>query len=109
MDNLNAQKIQSKKPIIITVVGSILGLFVIWNLFFRTPAVDPVIQKVTLSTSNVVHPLLTTHLQAIVVLKGDTSVTGTVTFEQTTRTGPVKIYGQVKNLDPLSKRSFHIQ
>ncbi|KAF9242542.1 superoxide dismutase [Melanogaster broomeanus] len=44
----------------------------------------------------------------MVVLEGDSSVTGTVTFEQLTKGGPVTISGEIQNLSPSSKRGFHI-
>lgn len=47
--------------------------------------------------------------QAVAVLKGDSPVTGTITFEQSSKNGPVKVTGEVNNLDPFSKRGFHIQ
>jgi len=90
MDTYSSQKMQSKRPLIITVLASIVGILVVWNLFFRTPLDIPLVQK------------------AVVVLKGDSPVTGTITFEQTTRTGPVKVTGELQNLDPLSQRGFHI-
>jgi len=82
-------KQKSKRPLVITVCAAVVGLFVLWTLFFKSTRDD------------VVH-------KAIVVLKGDSPVTGTVTFEQTTKTGPVKVTGEVRNLDPQSKRGFHI-
>jgi len=79
---------KSKRPLFISVCAAVVGLFVLWTLFFK-PA-DSVVQK------------------AIVVLKGGSPVVGTVTFEQTTKTGAVKVTGEVRNLDPQSKRGFHI-
>ncbi|KAG1822774.1 superoxide dismutase, partial [Suillus subaureus] len=46
--------------------------------------------------------------QATVVLKGDSPVTGTITFEQSSADGPVKVSGEIENLDPSSLRGFHI-
>ncbi|KAF8627494.1 hypothetical protein AX17_006305 [Amanita inopinata Kibby_2008] len=46
--------------------------------------------------------------RAIVVLKGDSLVTGTVTFEQRSSNGPVSVTGHLKNLDPRALRGFHI-
>lgn len=46
--------------------------------------------------------------KAVVVLKGDSPVTGTITFEQSSADGPVKVSGEIKNLDPSSQRGFHI-
>lgn len=58
------------------------------------------------------HPyrcVLQIHVQAVVVLKGDSSVSGTVTFEQSTASGEVTVKGDLKGLDPSSSRGFHIQ
>ncbi|EGN98241.1 hypothetical protein SERLA73DRAFT_55573 [Serpula lacrymans var. lacrymans S7.3] len=46
--------------------------------------------------------------QAIVVLKGDSPVTGSVVFEQSIKDGPVTVSGTISNLDPSSKRGFHV-
>ncbi|KAG2757974.1 hypothetical protein P692DRAFT_20824098, partial [Suillus brevipes Sb2] len=46
--------------------------------------------------------------KAVVVLKGDSPVTGTITFEQSSADGPVKVSGELKNLDPSSQRGFHV-
>jgi len=89
MDAYNSPKAQSKRPVIITTLAFVVGLFVFWNLFFASHQ-QAIVQK------------------AVVVLKGDSPVTGAVMFEQTTKTGPVKVTGELKNLDPLSKRGFHI-
>lgn len=43
------------------------------------------------------------------MLKGDSGVSGTVTFEQSAKGGPVTVSGELKNLDPSAKRGFHIQ
>ncbi|KAJ7134689.1 Cu/Zn superoxide dismutase [Mycena epipterygia] len=61
-------------------------LFLIWTSFART------------------EPALVT--KAVVVLKGDSKVTGTVTFEQ--KNGVTTVTGDLKNLDPLASRGFHI-
>ncbi|KAJ6477371.1 superoxide dismutase [Mycena vitilis] len=50
-------------------------------------------------------PVLVT--KAVVVLKGDSKATGTVTFEQS-KTGVTTVTGELRNLDPLSSRGFHI-
>jgi Cu-Zn family superoxide dismutase len=50
--------------------------------------------------------------QAIAILKhpnGDTPVEGYIEFQQTDAKGPVSIRGTITNLDPDSKRGFHIQ
>lgn len=48
-------------------------------------------------------------LQAVTVLRGDSDVSGTVTFHQSSPVGPVTISGELKNLEPLKKQGFHIQ
>jgi len=45
--------------------------------------------------------------KAVVVLKGDSQATGTVTFEQQNN-GVVTVTGELRNLDPLASRGFHI-
>ncbi|KAN0087570.1 Superoxide dismutase, copper/zinc binding domain containing protein [Tylopilus felleus] len=80
---------KSNKPIYITAVVTAAVLFVLYQLFFRGPEIEHV-QK------------------AVVVLKGNSPVTGKVTFEQSTRDGPVTISGTIRNLDPSSLRGFHV-
>ncbi|KAF8918993.1 superoxide dismutase [Mucidula mucida] len=46
--------------------------------------------------------------KAKVVLSGDSSVHGTVIFEQADSKGPVTVSGELTGLDPLSARGFHI-
>lgn len=43
------------------------------------------------------------------MLKGDSLVSGTVTFEQSTKDGPVTVSGTIENLDPSVLRGFHVQ
>jgi hypothetical protein len=47
--------------------------------------------------------------QAVAVLSGDSNVRGVVNFKQFSKNGPVTVTGELKNLDPLAKRGFHIQ
>jgi len=49
-------------------------------------------------------PLVT---KAVVVLKGESQATGTVTFEQL-KNGVTTVTGELRNLDPLASRGFHI-
>ncbi|KAG1872506.1 superoxide dismutase, partial [Suillus subalutaceus] len=72
---------QSKKPIFFTAAITAAVLFFGYNLALQASEVA-IVQK------------------AIVVLKGDSPVTGTITFEQSSADGP--------NLDPSSLRGFHI-
>ncbi|KJA17996.1 hypothetical protein HYPSUDRAFT_45719 [Hypholoma sublateritium FD-334 SS-4] len=46
--------------------------------------------------------------KAVVVLQGDSPVSGTVTFEQTAPGKPVKVTGNIKGLDPNASRGFHV-
>ncbi|KAI0304280.1 superoxide dismutase [Multifurca ochricompacta] len=46
--------------------------------------------------------------KAVAVFSGDSAVTGTVVFEQSSASAPVIITGDLKSLDPLSSRGFHI-
>ncbi|KAF9221017.1 hypothetical protein BS17DRAFT_786373 [Gyrodon lividus] len=89
MDLYGEKKSNSKRPLYLTAALTALAIFASYTLFFKEPEVVPV-QK------------------AAVVLKGDSLVTGTVTFEQFTKGGPVTISGDIRNLDPSSKRGFHI-
>ncbi|TFY76042.1 hypothetical protein EWM64_g7970 [Hericium alpestre] len=50
----------------------------------------------------------TVHKQAVVVLSGDSSVSGTVTFEQASKSGPVTVIGDLRGLDASAERGFHI-
>jgi len=64
-----------------------LTLYLFWTSFLKT------------------QPVLVT--KAVVVLKGDSKATGTVTFEQSSN-GVTTITGELQNLDPLASRGFHI-
>ncbi|KAH0832058.1 superoxide dismutase [Lanmaoa asiatica] len=80
---------KSNKPIILTGVLTAAAIFVLYHLFSKGSEVEQVRKAVT-------------------ALKGSSSVYGTVTFEQSTRDGPVIVSGTVQNLDPSSFRGFHI-
>ncbi|KAH7885330.1 superoxide dismutase [Phlebopus sp. FC_14] len=80
---------RSKRPIFFTAVLVALAVFFTYSLFFGGPE-TVLIQK------------------AVVVLKGDSPVIGSVVFEQSSKDGPVTITGKIENLDPSSKRGFHI-
>ncbi|ORY26870.1 superoxide dismutase Cu-Zn [Naematelia encephala] len=45
---------------------------------------------------------------AVAVLKGDSSVQGTIKFEQEAAGAPVTVTGEIKNLDPSAERGFHV-
>jgi len=46
--------------------------------------------------------------KAVVVLKGDSQVSGTVTLEQASRNSPVKITGKIQNLSKNALHGFHV-
>ncbi|KAF8835643.1 hypothetical protein BDN67DRAFT_992386 [Paxillus ammoniavirescens] len=89
MDPYAEKKSNSKRPLFFTAALTAVAIFASYNLFFKEPQVV-LVQK------------------AVVVLKGDSPVTGTVTFVQSAKGGPVTISGELQNLDPSSKRGFHI-
>jgi len=47
-------------------------------------------------------------VKAVAVLRGDSPVKGVITFEQESESAPVKITGEIFNLDPNAARGFHI-
>ncbi|KIM43404.1 hypothetical protein M413DRAFT_18437 [Hebeloma cylindrosporum] len=47
-------------------------------------------------------------MQAVVILRGDSSVSGTVTFEQPTSGGRVKVSGKLTGFPPNSLHGFHV-
>ncbi|KAH8114726.1 superoxide dismutase [Phellopilus nigrolimitatus] len=76
-----------------TVISLVAVLLVLWRLFVHTePSPEPAFLV----------------KQAVVVLSGDSDVTGTVYFTQVGASAPVTISGEIKNLDPSAKRGFHI-
>ncbi|KAG2129485.1 superoxide dismutase [Suillus clintonianus] len=78
-----------RKPIFFIAAITAAVVFLGYTWFFK-PSAAPIVQK------------------AVVVLKGDSPVAGTITFEQSSADGPVKISGEINNLDPSSQRGFHI-
>lgn len=48
-------------------------------------------------------------VSAVAVLRGDSNVKGTITFEQEAEGSPVKITGTVEGMDANADRGFHIQ
>ncbi|KAG1745992.1 superoxide dismutase [Suillus paluster] len=80
---------KSRKPIFFIAAITAAVVFFVYSWFFK-PAEVVIVQK------------------AVVVLKGDSPVTGTITFEQSSVDGPVTISGEIRNLDPSSQRGFHI-
>ncbi|WVN90898.1 superoxide dismutase [Cu-Zn] [Cryptococcus depauperatus CBS 7841] len=47
-------------------------------------------------------------VKAVAVLKGDSPVTGVITFTQEKDGAPVTVSGDIKNLDPSAERGFHV-
>ncbi|KAG9315774.1 superoxide dismutase [Chiua virens] len=80
----------STRQILLAVVLTVAAVFVLYQLVLRGPASE--VEQVQ---------------KAVVVLKGST-VSGTVTFKQTTKDGPVTVSGTIQNLDSSSLRGFHI-
>ncbi|KAH9943839.1 superoxide dismutase [Amylocystis lapponica] len=83
---------QSRQPIVLTALGTLAAAFVLWAAFLR-PASVPALPIVT---------------KAVVVLRGDSAASGTVTFAQAAPTAAVAITGELAGLDPLALRGFHI-
>ncbi|KAL7420592.1 SOD-1 superoxide dismutase (Cu-Zn) [Cryptotrichosporon argae] len=47
-------------------------------------------------------------VKAVAVLKGDSSVSGVITFTQEKEGAPVTVSGEIKNLDASAERGFHV-
>ncbi|KAG1808991.1 superoxide dismutase [Suillus variegatus] len=80
---------QSRKPVFFIAAITVAVLFFGYTWLFK-PSKTAIVQK------------------AVVVLKGDSPVAGTITFEQSSADGPVKVSGEITNLDPSSQRGFHV-
>ncbi|OAX42858.1 hypothetical protein K503DRAFT_796817 [Rhizopogon vinicolor AM-OR11-026] len=80
---------KSRRPIFFIAAIAAVTLFFVYSWLFKSSEAA-IVQK------------------AVVVLKGDSPVTGTITFEQSSADGPVKVSGEIKNLDPSSLRGFHV-
>jgi len=89
MDSGYRTQAQSKRPLVITAVSVLVGLLLFWRVFLRAEDV----------------PLVT---KAVAHISGDSPVTGTITFTQSSKSGPVTVEGTVKGLDPLALRGFHV-
>ncbi|THH05503.1 hypothetical protein EW145_g4745 [Phellinidium pouzarii] len=76
-----------------TVIALGAVLLVLWRFFVYTEA-----------------PLEPAFLvkKAVVVLSGDSGVTGTVYFTQTATSGPVTVSGEIRNLGANAKKGFHV-
>ncbi|KAF8550055.1 hypothetical protein OG21DRAFT_1420317 [Imleria badia] len=72
---------KSNRPIFIAAVSTAAVIFVLYQLFLKGAEVEHI-------------------LKAVVVLKGSAPVAGEVTFEQSTKDGPVTVSGTIQNLDP---------
>ncbi|KDQ62306.1 hypothetical protein JAAARDRAFT_189645 [Jaapia argillacea MUCL 33604] len=86
---VNTRPSNNSRSIIITGLAVFFSTVFLWNVFLK-PVESPLVTK------------------AVVVLSGDSAVTGTVTFTQSSKGGPVSVKGEISNLDPLEKRGFHI-
>jgi len=47
-------------------------------------------------------------VKAVAILRGDSPVKGVITFEQESESAPVKISGEIFNMDASAERGFHI-
>lgn len=96
---------QKKKPLYLTAAAIILVIFVFWTLFVKeyvpsyTTKVPPRLPSANLLTLS----------QAVAVLVGDSDVSGSVTFTQSSKRGTVTITGKITNLPSSVDRGFHIQ
>ncbi|KDR82890.1 hypothetical protein GALMADRAFT_238526 [Galerina marginata CBS 339.88] len=92
MDSYNKAPIKQKssvRPILVlTLTAFFVSVFVLYNKLF--------IQGSPIQSTS-----------AVVVLRGDSSVTGTVTFRQRSK-GPVTISGKIQGLSPNALRGFHV-
>ncbi|TEB39879.1 hypothetical protein FA13DRAFT_34479 [Coprinellus micaceus] len=80
---------KGQRPLFLSLIAFATSFLVVYALFFRDES-TPVTHK------------------AAVLLRGDSSVSGAVYFEQASRNGPVTVTGKLKGLDPGSPRGFHI-
>ncbi|KAI5121085.1 hypothetical protein M0805_008598 [Coniferiporia weirii] len=88
-----AQLSKTTRTTTCTVLSLAVVLLVLWRLFVNSdsPPEPAFLVK-----------------KAVVVLSGDSDVTGTVYFSQAGASAPVLVSGEIKNLDPNAKRGFHI-
>ena len=89
-------------------------IFVYRTLFYSEPVPEsktPIIVKNVGARcrSVLIESSLFPYLKAVVVLSGDSDVTGTVRFSQAHALGPVTISGEVKGLKQSAKHGFHVQ
>ncbi|EIN12873.1 hypothetical protein PUNSTDRAFT_97816 [Punctularia strigosozonata HHB-11173 SS5] len=92
MDYRSQHQQKSARSVVYASVAGFVLVFLLWNAYFRPVVVTPTGPVVT---------------KAVAVLNGNT-VKGTVTFSQSSPTGPVKITGKVTGLDQNAKRGFHV-
>ena len=81
---------KGQRPLFLSLIAFAASFLVVYALFFREEST------------------LVTH-KAAVLLRGEGSVSGTVYFDQASRSGPVTVTGTLKGLDPGALRGFHIQ
>ncbi|KAL0961408.1 hypothetical protein HGRIS_006357 [Hohenbuehelia grisea] len=80
---------QTQRSLLVSSLAAIAILYFVYVIFFKTsPQTAP--------------------LKATLQLSGNSTISGTVSFEQTRKYGPVKVTGLIRNLDPSSKRGFHV-
>jgi len=89
MDPYGRPNTSSRFPLLFSIVAILSLVYNVYWIFFQK-AGTPTISK------------------AVVVLRGDSPVSGTVTFEQTAPGKPVTITGNIKGLDPNAGRGFHV-
>jgi len=82
----------SRKPVFITAAVTAVVMFLLFSAVYN-PKAEP--EQILVK-------------KAVVVLKGDSVVSGTVTFEQSSVTGAVSVSGKIEGLNPSTQRGFHI-
>ncbi|KAL4246641.1 Superoxide dismutase [Cu-Zn] [Abortiporus biennis] len=85
--NISQSSKQSSRPVFL-VIGAVAVITLLWYAF--KPSALPVVSK------------------AVVVLKGDSGVGGSVIFQQESLGGKVTITGDLQGLKPNFKQGFHI-
>jgi len=89
MDTSYRQSKSSNKPWY-WAVGAVAAVALLWFTLSPATSTSPIVTK------------------AVVVLKGDSDVSGVVTLEQSGLGKPVKITGDLKGLNPTKEQGFHI-
>ncbi|KAL5519858.1 SOD1 [Sanghuangporus baumii] len=92
MSGLVGQQHSKSRATTCTIIALALAAVFLWRIFIYSPEPEYAFAV----------------KKAVVVLKGDLDVTGTVTFSQVGAFAPVIVSGEIKNLDRNAKRGFHI-